>query len=194
MRSSRGSNSSLSSTSQPGLEELREANRRRRRRMRLVKRVHEGGWRLTFEAFDQLAVDCSEGAVDRALERFAGADPAVLRGARRRRVAALAAPRGAAMTPRPSGDEAARGNTYHSPSGPQRVVASNVRRVSRGLAGHAARRGPQMRSQSPQGGRGQVWRGGISKAIHAAGDRGLPQPVFGRNRACPKPESACITG
>jgi len=50
--------------------------------MLLAQRVHGLGWRATFEALDELARDFGEDTVDRQLERFAGADPALLRALR----------------------------------------------------------------------------------------------------------------
>jgi hypothetical protein len=49
----------------------RSVELRRQRRMRHARIIHELGWRVTFEAFDQLARDLGEEHVDGLLERFA---------------------------------------------------------------------------------------------------------------------------
>jgi len=79
MRSSRGSDIAFRQPRQPSLAELRAANLRRRHRMRDAQAMHKRGWRITFEAFDQLARNFDEDTVDRLLARFAAADPAVLK-------------------------------------------------------------------------------------------------------------------
>ena len=60
------------------LSERRIAELCRMRRMGHAKIVHWLGWRVTFEAFDQLARDLDEHHVDGVLERFADLDPKIL--------------------------------------------------------------------------------------------------------------------